>query len=43
MSDDDRTLPAEGEHFVAGLLDHVEALTAIHTPTLNGFKRYEPG
>jgi len=43
FADDDRTLSAEGEHFVAGLLDHVEALTAIHTPTLNGFKRYEPG
>lgn len=36
-------LSETGRQFVAGLLDHAWALTAIGTPTLNGFKRLKPG
>lgn len=36
-------LSGTGRRFVAGLLEHADALTAIGTPTLNGFKRLEPG
>jgi glutamine synthetase len=36
-------LSETGRRFVAGLLDHAPALTAIGTPTRNGFKRLEPG
>jgi glutamine synthetase len=38
----DGTLSETGLQFVAGLLDHAGALTAIGTPTLNGYKRYDP-
>jgi glutamine synthetase len=31
-----------GRHFVGGLLEHADALTALGTPTLNGFKRFDP-
>ncbi|MFC7157614.1 glutamine synthetase family protein [Halomarina halobia] len=36
-------LSERGRHFVGGLLEHVDALVAIGTPTLNGFKRHEAG
>lgn len=36
-------LSDEGRHFVGGVLEHVDALAAIATPTINGFKRYEAG
>ncbi|MFB6300247.1 MAG: glutamine synthetase family protein [Halobacteriales archaeon] len=35
-------LTARGRHFVGGLLEHADALVALGTPTLNGFKRYDP-
>lgn len=39
---DGETLSERGRHFVGGLLDHADALTAIGTPTLNAFKRFDP-
>ncbi len=32
-----------GEQFMAGILDHAEALTVIVAPTVNSFKRLVPG
>jgi glutamine synthetase len=40
---DDDALSDRGRHFVGGLLDHADALTALGTPTLNAFKRFKPG
>lgn len=40
---DDGGLSATGRHFVAGLLDLMPALTAIHAPTVNSYRRYVPG
>lgn len=31
-----------GEHWLAGLLAHARATTALATPTINGYKRYRP-
>lgn len=36
-------LSQTGRQFVAGIVDHAEALAALGTPTINGFKRYERG
>jgi glutamine synthetase len=38
----DCTLSANGRHFVGGLMEHADALTALGTPSVNGFKRFEP-
>jgi len=35
-------LSARGQHFVAGLLAHLPALTALTTPTPNSFRRLQP-
>lgn len=40
-TDGDDTLSETGRHFVGGLLDHADALTALGTPTLNAFKRFK--
>ncbi len=37
------TLSRTGRQFVAGVVDHADALAALGTPTINGFKRYERG
>ncbi|ADD07391.1 glutamine synthetase (plasmid) [Natrialba magadii ATCC 43099] len=39
----DGDLSEQGRHFVGGLLEHADALAALGTPNLNGFKRYQPG
>jgi len=39
---DDEGLSERGRHFLGGLLEHANALAAIGTPTLNGFKRFDP-
>ncbi|ELZ04748.1 glutamate--ammonia ligase [Natrialba chahannaoensis JCM 10990] len=39
----DGDLSERGRHFVGGLLEHADALAALGTPNLNGFKRYQPG
>jgi glutamine synthetase len=36
-------LSETGRHFVGGLLDHMQALTAICAPTVNSYKRLLPG
>ncbi|MFO7925994.1 MAG: glutamine synthetase family protein [Halobacteriota archaeon] len=36
-------LSERGRHFVGGLLEHADALAALGTPNINGFKRYQPG
>lgn len=40
---DDGSLSMRARHFVGGLLEHADALSAVGTPTLNAFKRYQPG
>ncbi|SEH18093.1 glutamine synthetase [Natronorubrum sediminis] len=42
-NDDSGSLSQTGRQFVAGIVDHAEALAALGTPTINGFKRYERG
>lgn len=36
-------LSADAMHFLAGLLDHARALTAINNPIVNSYKRLVPG
>lgn len=47
FADDDGSagtgLSETGRHFVGGLLEHADALVALQTATLNGYKRFEPG
>ena len=38
----DSKLSAEGESFIAGVLEHLPALMALTTPTPNSFKRIQP-
>lgn len=37
----DGGLSTTGRAFVAGVLEHADALTAFHAPTLNAFKRFD--
>ncbi|MFX0078818.1 MAG: glutamine synthetase family protein [Candidatus Hermodarchaeota archaeon] len=39
----DGTLTDKGRHFVAGLMHHAPAITAVANPTVNSFKRLVPG
>jgi glutamine synthetase len=39
----DGSLSTTARHFVGGLLEHADALSAVGTPTPNAFKRYQPG
>ncbi|MEF8863368.1 MAG: glutamine synthetase family protein [Haloarculaceae archaeon] len=39
---DGEELSERGLHFLGGLLEHADALAAVGTPTLNGFKRFDP-
>ncbi len=43
FGNDDGTLTNMGKHFVAGLLEHSPAITALANPTINSFKRLVPG
>ncbi len=38
----DSKLSAEGEFFIAGVIEHLPALMALTTPTPNSFKRIQP-
>ncbi len=38
----DRVLSTTGQAWLAGLLAHAPAATALTTPTINGYKRYRP-
>lgn len=40
---DDGRLSETGRSFVAGVLEHADALTALCCPTINSFKRFQPG
>jgi glutamine synthetase len=39
---DGELLSDVGRHFVGGLLRHAAAVTAFNTPTINGYKRFNP-
>lgn len=41
-ADGEGNLSALGRHFVAGLLSHARAASVFTTPTINGYKRYQP-
>ncbi len=41
--EDSEGLSTFGRRFVGGILEHADAIAALGTPTLNAFKRYEPG
>jgi len=38
----DEIISATGEHFIAGVLKHARASCLLTTPTINGYKRYNP-
>ncbi len=40
--DDPQALPAELRHAIGGLLDHMPAVTLLHNPTINSYKRLRP-
>lgn len=40
-SDSDILSPV-GHHYIAGLLEHAQAMTLFTTPTVNGFSRFQP-
>lgn len=40
---DDRALSDVGQWFMGGVLAHVEALTGLGSPTVNSYKRLQPG
>ena len=41
--DDEESLSDVGRWFLGGLLAHVDALTALGSPTVNSYKRLQPG
>lgn len=41
--DDEHALSDDGRWFLGGLLAHVDALTALGSPTVNSYKRLQPG
>jgi glutamine synthetase len=43
LGNPDGTLSEAGHHFIAGLLHHAPAITALANPTVNSFKRLVPG
>ncbi len=43
LGNPDGTLTETGQNFVAGLLHHAPAITALANPTVNSFKRLVPG
>jgi glutamine synthetase len=40
---DDVSLSEVGSRFLGGILDHVDALTGLGSPTVNSYKRLQPG
>ena len=41
--DEDGNLSREGEAFMAGILEHIQGMTAIFNPLVNSYKRLVPG
>lgn len=41
-TDDGHLLTTTGRYFAGGLLQHARATTVFTTPTINGYKRYQP-
>jgi len=41
-SGEDQVLSEFGEYFAAGILDHARGASIFTTPTINGYKRYQP-
>lgn len=41
--DDDYKLSATAYHFIGGILEHASGLTALCAPTVNSYKRLQPG
>ena len=41
-ADAQHTLSGVGEHYLAGLLAHAAGMTALCTPTINGYGRFQP-
>ena len=42
MPEAGEVISAVGKQFVAGLLEHAQAASVFSTPTINGYKRYQP-
>ncbi len=42
FASESETLSETGKHYLAGLLAHARAASALSTPTVNGYKRYRP-
>ena len=42
FQDEKQDLSETGRHWLAGLLAHARAASALSTPTINGYKRYRP-
>lgn len=42
-AEDSRGLSAEAYHFIAGIMKHIKAITAITNPLVNSYKRLVPG
>jgi glutamine synthetase len=42
-TDDDTSLSPVGCHAIGGILAHIEALTGLGSPTVNSYKRLQPG
>lgn len=40
---DDTSISWCGKHFIGGILAHIEALTGLGSPTVNSYKRLQPG
>lgn len=42
-AEDETSLSEVGLRFMGGILAHIDALTAVGSPTVNGYKRLQPG
>jgi glutamine synthetase len=40
---DEVSISVPGQHFIGGILAHIEALTGLGSPTVNSYKRLQPG
>ena len=40
---DETSISVLGQHFIGGILDHIQALSGLGSPTVNSYKRLQPG